>query len=64
MTKLLPEFPTEWHQERYVEDLKRELAGAELRGDEAYAENVKAELDRVQGQASKPGRPKKTAKAG
>jgi hypothetical protein len=31
MAKHLPEFPTEWHQERYVEDLDRELAGAQRR---------------------------------
>lgn len=30
-TTLFPEFPTEWHQERHLEDLERELAGRERR---------------------------------
>ena len=49
MSKRLPEFPTDWHQEAYVANLKRELAGAELRGEDDYADNVKAELRRVEG---------------
>ena len=31
MATRFAEFPTDWHQERYAEDLERELAGAEKR---------------------------------
>ena len=46
MAKRFPEFPTDWHQERYVEDLERELAGARARGDKDYEQNVLKELSR------------------
>lgn len=46
MAKRFPEFPTDWHQERYVEDLERELAGAKARGDKDYEQNVLKELAR------------------
>lgn len=60
MAKHEPGRPTDWHDERYVEDLKRELLGAQQRGDEAYAEAVRAELRRFGAEAKKgPGRPRK-----
>lgn len=48
-TKRLPEFNTDEQQERYAADLERELAGAVAREDDAYAANVRAEIDRVAG---------------
>jgi hypothetical protein len=53
MAKRFPEFPTDWHQETYVANLERELAGARARGEEAYAENVLSELKRL-GHGEKP----------
>jgi hypothetical protein len=59
--KRLPEFPTDWHQERYGDDLERELQGALVRGDDDQAANARAELYRI-GRLTKPG-PKPKAKA-
>ena len=54
MAKRLPEFPTDWHQERYGDDLERELAGCIIRDDEAGAAAVRSELYRI-GRLQKPG---------
>lgn len=66
MTKRFPEFPSDWHQEAYIAGLKRELEGARVRGDDAYAKNVLDELKRLgEGEhASAPkkrGRPKRSS---
>jgi hypothetical protein len=58
MAKRFPEFPTDWHQETYVANLERELAGARARGEEAYVENVLAELKRL-GHGEKPDKQEK-----
>lgn len=58
------EFPTEWHREQHVRDLERELAGAETRGDDDYAKNVRAELKRLVasgGQKTAAKRPRSTS---
>lgn len=61
MAKRFPEFPTDWHQETYIANLKREVAGARLREDDEAAENALAELRRL-GAADPAPKPAKAAK--
>jgi hypothetical protein len=53
----------DWFRQRRVEDLERELAGAEARDDKTYAKNVRAELAAL-GHGQKPAekRPRTAAK--
>jgi hypothetical protein len=73
------EFPTDWHRDRYLEDLEREVLGAQRRVEElkvltadpellAQAEqqvaNARAELKRLgHGQKAAAKRPRGSAKA-
>lgn len=43
-TQRLPEFPTDWHQEAYVNDLEREVAGRKNRLAELKALNAHQDL--------------------
>ena len=40
-------FPSAWHKQAYIDDLRRELKEARQQGDEDYARNVLAELERL-----------------
>jgi hypothetical protein len=42
-TKRLPEFPTDWHQQAYLEGLERELVGARRRQQELRALGMREE---------------------
>jgi hypothetical protein len=48
------EFFSDWFFERRIEDLKRELEGALIRGQEDYAETVRGELRRLGALESAP----------